>query len=217
MTNNKERKYIYVVLARTPYRTGRVIRAFKRVKYNHASLSLEPTLCPMYAFSRKYERSTFYAGFVEESVLRYQCKEGDAKIMVARLPISEEQYTKAQNLLKKLKSEKDEYIYNYFSMAANAVYGGYVEIDRSYTCIEFVCYFLKEIGVYRSKNPSPTFNGFERVLRKYAIYEGKSGEYHKAESWGNDKFALYQPRYEYARSFANLMRNLTKRYKNDKK
>ena len=89
MTNNKERKNIYVVLASTPYRTGRVIRAFKRVKYNHAALSLEPTLHPMYSFSRKYEHSTFYAGFVEESLMRYQCKEGDAEILVARLPISE--------------------------------------------------------------------------------------------------------------------------------
>ena len=187
MTNNKERKNIYVVLASTPYRTGRVIRAFKRVKYNHAALSLEPTLYPMYSFSRKYEHSTFYAGFVEESLMRYQCKEGDAEILVARLPISEEQYEKAKSLLEKINNEKEEYIYNFFSAAATAVYGGYVEVDRSYTCIEFVCYFLKEIGVYRSKNPNPTFDDIERVLKKYTIYEGKSEKYHKAESWGGDE------------------------------
>ena len=216
MINNKERKYIYVVLSSTPYRTGKVIRAYKRVKYNHASLSLEPTLCPMYSFSRKHEHSTFNAGFVEESLLRYQCKKDDAEIMVAKLPISDEQYNKAKELIEKIKNEKEEYIYNYFSAAATAVYGGYVEIDRSYTCIEFVCYVLKEIGVYRSKNPSPDFDSLERVFKKYTIYEGQSGKYHKADSWGGDEFVLYQPKLEYIVACGDIMRSLTVRNKNKK-
>ena len=219
MSCNTEReyKYIYVVLASTPYKTGKVIRAVKNVKYNHASISLEPTLEPMYAFSRRYERSTFNAGFVEESLLRYQSKKDDAEIMVARLPVTEEQYNKAKTLLEEINNEKEEYIYNFFSAAATAVYGGYVEVDRSYTCIEFVCYILREIGVYKSKNPSPTLDALERVLKKYTVYEGKSENYHKAENWGGDEFPQYQTRYEYAKSHVNLMRTLTNRYRNNKK
>ena len=217
MSCNTEREYIYIVLSSTPYRTGKVIRAFKKVKYNHASLSLSPDLEPMYSFSRRHKHSTFNAGFVEESLMRYKHNNNDSDIMVAALPISCEQYEKAQKMLESLKSNADEYIYNYFSAAATAVYGGYVEVDRAYTCIEFVCYFLSEIGVYRSKNPIPSLNAFERVLRKYIIYEGKAGRFRRSDSWGGDKFNLYQPKAEYISDCVGIMRSLTSRYRQKKK
>ncbi len=212
MSDSRNVKKIYVVFSATPYKTGKTIRMITRTEYNHASLALDSSLDVLYAYSRYYENTTFYGGFTEESLMRYQCKKNDSKIMVCELPVSEEQYDRLVCKIEEIKSNREDYIYNFISMFA-APFGGSVALENSYTCIEFVCMLLKYIGVYRSKNMSPSFDQLTKVMRKYCIFEGESREYHKATGWGPDPFPEHKTRRFYLAGMKKNTKKLIKKYK----
>ena len=206
MAENQEKKYLYIVFSATPYKTGKVIRFVTGTKYNHVSFAVERSLDVLYAYSRYYENTTFYGGFTEESLLRYQCKKTDSQIMVCALPISERQYGLVLAKLDEIRAEREEYVYNFPSMFASR-FGKSIELDKSYTCIEFVCMMLKHLGIYRSENMSPTFDHLIAIMSKYKIFEGNSRKYHKAKSWGPDPFKERKTRRFY---FAGVKKNTKK-------
>ncbi len=213
MPENDKNKKIYIVFSATPYKTGKVIRFVTRTKYNHVSFALEESLDVLYAYSRYYENTTFYGGFTEEALLRYQCKKNDSQIMVCALPLTDKQYDMLINKLEEIKAEREEYIYNFFSMFV-APFGKSVALDKSYTCIEFVCMMLKYLGIYKGNNMSPSFDYFDAILRKYMIFEGYSRDYHKAESWGPDPFPERKTRRFYFSGMKKNTKKLIKKYRN---
>ena len=60
------KKSIYVILSQTGTMFSRVLKFFTHAEYNHASISLTPTLEQMFSFGRLNPRNPFVGGFVEE-------------------------------------------------------------------------------------------------------------------------------------------------------
>jgi len=212
MSDVKNVKKIYVVFSATPYKTGKTIRMITRTEYNHVSLALNSSLDVLYAYSRYYENTTFYGGFTEESLMRYQCKKDDSRIMVCELPVSKEQYELLLTKIEEIKANREDYIYNFISMFA-APFGRSVKLENSFTCIEFVCMLLNYIGVYRSNNMSPSLDGLTKVMRKYMIFEGPSRAYHKATEWGPDPFPEHKTRRFYLSGVKKNTKKLIKKYR----
>ena len=86
-------KSIYVVLSQTGTVFSKVLKFFTHAEYNHASISLEPTLEHMYSFGRLNPYNPFIGGFVEEGKNRGTFKRFyKTKAMVLEFNVSDEKY-----------------------------------------------------------------------------------------------------------------------------
>ena len=92
----EEKRFFYVALLVTPFGTGTLIRTVTGFPYNHMGISFSPEMKNFYSFARYYKKQPFYAGFVKESVLRYNNNGKIAKIKVCAVPVTEENYQKAK-------------------------------------------------------------------------------------------------------------------------
>lgn len=180
-----DNKYnVYVVLTATNLKMGKMIRFFTRYKYNHVSITLDNELKYMYSFSRRYKKPTLYAGFVKESMLRYE----NSKIKIFKIPIDRYTYNKMKRYFKLLEQTKNKYLYNLFSALFFVIHKK-VKIDKSFTCIEFTLYTLsryipklniKDYEFYSIKD-------LDNILNEYLIYEGNFIMSDKL-SWKNDSY-----------------------------
>ena len=94
-------KYIYVILSSTHCRVGSFIRLVTRNKYNHASISLDPDFKKLYSFARYHQDAPLYAGFTEESPLRYKNNYKYAGIKIYKIPVTKKQYNNTKKHIKK--------------------------------------------------------------------------------------------------------------------
>ncbi len=139
-----EQKYLYVVLSRTPYKIGKLIRTFTHEEYNHSSLALDVDQ-PMYSFARRHCCKALFAGFVKESVARYHLNGQPAQIKVFRLPITEEQHQKIAVLLEQMYENRYQYLYNHLS-AISAIWKRLTPAKDACICVEFCIRVLHMIG-----------------------------------------------------------------------
>lgn len=182
-------KYLYVVFSRTPYRIGRAIRVVTGFSYNHVSLALEQD-GTLYSFARKYGNVPFYAGFVQESPLRYRHRGRLAEILVCRIPVTEEQHRAVAQKLDSMQREPRRYLYNLFS-AATAPLHHRVLIPQCYTCVEFVAAMLVLGGVLREEERS-RFWAISALAERLAPHEYYRGIFPIGEEslWCDDAFPL---------------------------
>ena len=80
--------YLYVLLTKTPLKTGKFLRKVTGYEYNHCSVSFDNNFKVLYSFSRKYKNSTFYAGLVKESSLRYTTNEQETKVKIFKIGLT---------------------------------------------------------------------------------------------------------------------------------
>jgi len=170
-----EQQNIYVVFSSTPYKMGKAIRALTRETYNHVSISLDESLSKMYSFSRRYNRTPFYGGFVRESVSRYHRKGHTAQIRVCRLQITQEQYRTLENHINALFAQKERYLYNHLS-ASTALLHKPVKVRDAYTCVEFCVEILRSCGIDVDPDSYYSVGDLEKMLHSFTIYTGPAPE-----------------------------------------
>ena len=180
---SKERN-IYVMLSATELKTGKLIRFFTRYKYNHVSISIDNELKYLYSFSRLYKRTTLYAGLVKESALRYK----DSKVKIYKIPIDNYSYKKIKRYLNILDHSKNKYIYNFLS-AFFFIFNKKINIDKSYTCIEFCILILSRyVKVLNlDENKFYSIKDLDKILSKYLIFKGDF-YINKSLSWDYDDY-----------------------------
>ncbi len=180
---NKQ-KYLYVLLTKTPLKTGKFIRKMTGFEYNHCSVSFDENFNSLYSFTRKHKNATFYACLVNESSLRYK---DDTKVKIFKIPLKTKTYKNLKKYLENLKKHESEYLYNYFSVITYP-FKKRVNIKKCYTCCEFTVDILKNfctIAGLREKN----YCGIKELseyLNEYLIYEGDFIV--NNASWGEDKY-----------------------------
>lgn len=168
-------KYIYVVFSATKLKMGRMIRLLTQNSYNHVSLSFDCTLDKMYSFARYNKHSALCGGLVEEDITRfYESEHKAAQIKVCAIPVDEETYAKAKNLMNEYMSQKEKYLYDLFGAVLMPVKVK-LQVRDCYTCIGFVTKFLCSLGILTSKynDGLVSVKQAEKILEKYTIYEGK--------------------------------------------
>ncbi len=182
-----EQKHLYVVFSSTNGGIGRFIRFMTKNQYNHTSVTLDPTLSTLYSFARYHKSAPFYAGFVCESCLRY--KNQNAKIKVAAIPLTEEQYSTATDFFDDVKNSKDAYIYNLLSAITN-VTRRKISINKAYTCVEFAVKTLDTVGIDNKISSAKfyTIKELENLLCHNIVYEGTYPDWSEDAQWGDDLF-----------------------------
>lgn len=166
------KKYIYLVFSSTPFKTGRFIRRMTGQQYNHVSLSLDSSLKTLYSFARYYLNTPFYGGFIKENALRYTYNDRFSQIKVYKIEVSDFQFKELVRQLFIMNVNAEAYRYNLFS-AAFTPFHRRIQIENSYTCIEFVVKLLgncriggiNPVRFYKISELQEAFGGCE-------IYEG---------------------------------------------
>lgn len=208
-----EKKYnLYVLLTKTPLKTGKFLRKMTNFEYNHCSISFDKNFREMYSFSRRHKSSTFYAGFAKESSLRYTTNKDDTKAQIFKIPLTPKTYRKIKKYLKELTEHEDEYIYNYLSIVTYP-FRKKVKVRKAYTCCEFTVHILKDFCKMTNLGNKKGYCSIKELsnqLQEYLIYEGKFNV--DNPSWENDKY-LHKPNLLYkSYKVAELFTSLIYRY-----
>lgn len=183
-------KYIYIIFSSTNCKVGSLIRLITREKYNHVSISLDDQFKTLYSFARYCKNTPLYAGFTEESPLRYNSNNKYAGIKIFKVPVTNKEYNIIKNHINSMKQNPESYVYNFIS-AATFPFRKKVIINGSYTCIEFVLYLLGKLEKEKiiNKNRFYSIKDLGKILNKYLMFEGRSNEiFNKELDWGNDRF-----------------------------
>lgn len=134
---------LFIMISETDSGVGRVIRNLTHYRYNHVSLTLDPTLRQWYAFARYAIDAPFYGGFLMEPVERFLANGFDTPVRIFRLEIPEEKARKLELLFLRARQRNTGLLYNYFDAAAT-LFGKKITIPGAYTCLGFACAVLEK-------------------------------------------------------------------------
>lgn len=180
--------YLYVLLTKTPLKTGKFLRKVTNFEYNHCSISFDKNFKILYSFSRRHKNSTFYAGFTRESSLRYMIEAEKTKVQIFKIPLKPKTYKKLKKYLDDLIKHEDEYIYNYFSLVTYP-FRKNVKVKKAYTCCEFTVHILRDfckMADLGTKKGYCSIKELSKYLEPYLTYEGNFDV--KGASWEEDKY-----------------------------
>ena len=143
----EEQRQIYIVISQTGTILSRIIKAVTGAVYNHASISVDPTLQTMYSFGRMHPYNPVWGGFVKESPAygtfhRFQ----NTKIVVLALPVGEQVYQDIKRYLEEMYDHRAQYTYNYIGLFLALFHLAYRSRDHYY-CSEFVRHVLAEFDM----------------------------------------------------------------------
>lgn len=164
-------QFVYVVFSATPYRIGKWIRRLTDNNYNHVSISLDPELSQMYSFSRRHYKTPLWGGFCHESPARLRVRGETAKILLCRIPVTQEQYTALKDRLTQMHKDQYRYLYNHLSILS-APFHKAVPVRDAATCLEFCISCLSPLGISVAPGEYCTLQNLESKLRPWTIYEG---------------------------------------------
>ena len=207
-----ERKhYLYVLLTKTPLKTGKFLRKVTGYEYNHCSVSFDNDFKVLYSFSRKYKNSTFYAGLVKESSLRYTTNEQETKVKIFKIGLTNETYKKLKAYLEDLIEHEDEYIYNYLSILTY-LFHKKVNVKKAYTCCDFTVHILKDFCKLANLKEKDycSIKELSEILEEYKIYEGTFD--FQNNSWEEDLYLTRQPLLEKMKKTSYLFTLLIARF-----
>lgn len=174
---------LYIVLSRTDTFLAKIIRYITKAKYNHVSLSLDPSLDQMYSFGRRYPRNPLWGGFVKESKNEgffKRCQETEVTIL--SLKIDEDTYHDMQIRFQYMSEHKFLYHYNYLGLFFAIFNIHFKPTDRTYFCSEFAKEVLVRHNIEGATElkevPQPIH--FMNIPNTTKIYTGKLTQYDAA-------------------------------------
>ncbi len=175
----KMKKYVYVVISRTPTSTGKMIRKFLKGKYNHASISLDESLTEMYSFCRLSISNPLVGGIIKESVFTLTIGlEEPVPIIVYRIPVTAERYELIRKFIYDVYNDTEVYYYN-FLQALGLISNRKRPVYKTYICSEFVIEALMQGGIHlNSSEPyqiTPT--DICGILEEFIYYSGNLNDY----------------------------------------
>ena len=180
-------KYIYVTITATPCFTGRFIRTITNSNYNHVSLCFEPTLKELYSFARRYKSTPFCGGFVKESANRYKQKGRVAKLLLHKIPVTDEEYDNIILRIEDFLYNNEEYVYNNLAAVMSLLHLK-IQVKNSYTCVEFVAEQLKDLSALKRRLTKKFYSidSLREALSPFLVYSGRFPI--EDGDWGDDRF-----------------------------
>ena len=173
------KKYVYVVISRTPTSTGKMIRRFLKGEYNHASISLDESLSEMYSFCRLSISNPLVGGIIKESVFTLSIGlEEPVPIIVYRIPVTAERYELIRKFIYEVYNDTEVYYYN-FLQALGLISNRKHKVYKTYICSEFVMEALRKGGIkptsIESYKITPT--DISEMMSNFIYYSGDLKDY----------------------------------------
>lgn len=167
-------KSVYVVLSQTGTMFSRALKFFTHAEFNHASISLSPTLDKMYSFGRLNPYNPFIGGFVEEGKNVGTFKRFyKTTAMVIEFKVSEEKYKAIEYFIEYFKNNKKEFHYNYLGVLFACFKKHHTSSKRFY-CSEFVKTCLETFEIENADELPKIIKpiDFLKLNNKRIIYQG---------------------------------------------
>lgn len=167
-------KSVYVILSQTGTMFSKALKFFTHAEYNHASISLSPTLDKMYSFGRLNPYNPFIGGFVEEGKSFGTFKRFyKTTAMVLEFKVSVEKYNAIKYFIEYFKTHKCEFHYNYLGVLFACFKKHHTSSKRFY-CSEFVKTCLETFNIENAQELPKIIKpiDFLRLNNKKIIYTG---------------------------------------------
>ena len=171
--------FIYVVLTDTGTLFTRLIKAYTRAPYNHASLALDNQLEEMFSFGRLKPNNPLRAGLVKEDVYSGVYSHFPAtRCLVLKMKVSQEQKTELKHILYRYYAKREQYTYNLLGLLCIMMRIHYSS-PNAYFCSEFVAGVLREAGIslWELPNSQITPHHFSQHPDLELVYEGMLCDY----------------------------------------
>lgn len=179
MIEDKNVKYLFILLTDTGTWLSSTIKFVARTPLNHVSISFDEDLTELYSFGRKNLYNPISGGFVTEDItggVYYRFKETKCKIL--RLKVTSNQYDSVKNDCKLFYENKNNYSYNFIGLFCLLLKIP-IKRENKYFCSEFVSELLENNGIHNFKKPSyfvtPHDFNLQPVMEK--LFEGSLREY----------------------------------------
>ena len=187
-------KKIYIVLSSGNSFSKKTYRKLTDCAYDHVSVSFNENLSVMYSFAKHYLEMPLVGGFVAEYPSRYIAEGGDIPVRIFAYEVSEEEYMRVRDIIRRMMSHPQIYSFNIYDKAAS-VFGCSFNIRRSYTDLSFVCRLLR-LGDIR------TIKELNFVLAPQLVYEGTMNDVIISvdERHGADYFKKISPAKAFSKS-----------------
>lgn len=176
---DEEKKWVYIVISKTGTLLSRMIGFISKAEYNHASLSLDPSMCEMYSFGRINPYNPIIGGFVMESPFFGTFKRFyKTSAIIMRMPVTEKQYTLLERHVRRMYAQKDRYFYNFVGLVF-AAFGVCFKHKDWYYCSEFVRDTLDRFKILNKNDYEGIVKpeDFLRIPGKEIVYVGNLLEY----------------------------------------
>lgn len=170
-------KKIYFVLTYTGTILSMIIKTYMKDEFAHVSLALDKELKQMYSFGRLNPYNPFIGGFVHEGINKGTFKRfKNTKAHIYSMEVSEEQYNKIIETIKRIEKQKKKYKFNSIGLFA---IGLNLRIKRKNTfyCAEFVKYVLEKSGIENNLPEMVRPENFKNLKNIELEYSGKLREY----------------------------------------
>lgn len=167
-------KSVYVVLSQTGTMFSKALKFFTHAEFNHASISLSPTLEKMYSFGRLNPYNPFIGGFVEEGKNIGTFKRFyKTTALVLEFKVSEEKYKAIEYFIEYFKMNKKDFHYNYLGVLFACFKRHHTSSKRFY-CSEFVKTCLETFNIENASELPKIIKpiDFLKLNNKHIIYKG---------------------------------------------
>lgn len=149
ISEKEKTHYLYIVVCAPKSVVAKIVKVFKKDTYTHSGICFDEFIDDIYSFSRKYLHFPFIGVFNNENLNKgflKSCKVLPGKVM--RIPVTEEQYTKAKEIVLNMYQNKKMYKYNVKGFFAHVLkING--ESKNKYTCSEFVATVIESSGALK--------------------------------------------------------------------
>lgn len=175
-------KSIYIVLSHSGTRVSKFFSLTTGFVYSHVSISLDKELNQLYSFGRRNLYIPFISGFVREIKNQGVYKmHQNTPCVVFELPVSEEEYEKAKEVITSFNQHKEKYKYNILGLPMMFFKIPYRR-EHHYTCSQFVACVLYKAGIIDISEGSKDYTlytpeDFYYIPDKSLIYSGVLQEY----------------------------------------
>lgn len=132
---------LYLLLTDTGTLLNKIIKAYTKKPYNHASIAFDSELKEVYSFGRKTARNPFIGGFVREDMNSVLFKHANCAIY--SLTVSGGQLRKIKHFIQEIEKHKEYYHYNFLGLFG-VMLNKPIKRKHAYFCSQFVASVLKE-------------------------------------------------------------------------
>lgn len=168
-------KKIYIVLTHTGTTLSKIIKNYTKDEFSHVSIALDKQLKEMYSFGRMHPYNPFWGGFVHEDIDRGTFKRfHQTKAKVYSLEITEEQYKKVEENIRKIQEEN--YGFNIIGLFAVGFHKK-IKINHTFYCAEFVKEVMEKASIETNLPDIVKPEDFKDMKELQKIYEGMLREY----------------------------------------
>jgi hypothetical protein len=175
-------KSLYIVLSHSGTRVSKFFSLTTGFIYSHVSISLDKELNQLYSFGRRNLYIPLISGFVREIKNQGVYKiHQNTPCMVFELPVSDEEYERAQEVITSFIEEKEKYKYNILGLPMlffNIPY----RREHHFTCSQFVACVLYKAGIIDISKGDKDYTvytpeDFYNFPTKSLVYSGVLQEY----------------------------------------